>query len=329
MFIMDVLIVGYGKIGRIKAFIWHSLGRSVYVHDTNDAKRRLVVEDGFMLHSRNDYSEDLIVDISTPASYHVSSLEWVLGSAKPEPRTVLIEKPLVSDEQEEQALKVLLSKKGMTKYKDKIIVNESYYLSSALRFVVDDIASKSLRVTEVHAELSKNRMEDVVNGRFVDENLGSLGIELPHMIAMAQGLGFDLDDLSIKDVSVFSKKERHNEGFRIELHSAGVPVVLESYLGDFRLHKDERCLDNEAPVRTLTVATNARTYKVFFDPVPDMERYKAKICIYGPDNSLLETTVVDDDHLSSHLSKIHRNARVQHVDPLLEVENSNKIHPDA
>jgi predicted dehydrogenase len=278
-----------------------------------------------MLHGHHKYSEDLIVDISTPASYHVSSLEWVLETIKPEPRTILIEKPLVSDEDEERALNSLLSRSDAARYKDKIIVNESYYLSAALRFVIDDISSNGRQITEVHAELSKNRMHDVANGRFVDENLGSLGIELPHMVAMAQGLGFRLEDLSVKDVSVFSRQQLHNEGFRIKLQSARIPIVLESYLGDFRVHTDDTCLSNEKPTRTLTVATNYRKYKVHFDPVPGMDRYRAKICVYGSDGALLEAATVDDDHLANHLSKIHHNNKARHIDQLLEVENSLKI----
>jgi len=322
---MDVLIVGYGKIGRIKAFIWQSLGRNVYVHDTNDAKRRQVIEDGFMLHVQHEYSEDFVVDISTPASFHVSSLKWVLESVKSEPRTILIEKPLVSDEDEERVLNSLLSKAEAARYKEKIIVNESYYLSAALQLVVDDIKSKAQQIVEVHAELSKNRMQDVADGRFVDESLGSLGIELPHMIAMVQGLGFSLDDLSVQDVSVFTGQQPHNEGFRLQFQSAGTPIVLESYLGDFRMHTDDICLSNEKPVRTLTVATDVLKYKVYFDPVPDLDRYKAKICIYEADGVLLETATVNDDHLANHLSKIHLNNKAPHLDQLLEVENSLRI----
>jgi hypothetical protein len=322
---MDVLVVGYGKIGRIKAFIWQSLGRNVYVYDTNPAKNVQLVADGFTPHGGHTYAHDLVVDISTPASYHVSSLAWVLEHVMPEPRTVLVEKPLVSDEAEERALHALLSAAGNAAYKNKIVVNESYYLSSALGFVVDDIRSRSLQIIEAHIELSKNRMQDVRNGRFVDENLGSLGIELPHMIAMAQELGFGLDELSIKSVSVFSKNERHNEGFRIKLRSDGVPVVLESYLGDFRMLGDDVWRSNDMPIRTLTVTTNGRAYKVFFDPVPDIERYKAKICTYGPDGGALETTIIDDNHLRTHLNKIHLGAKAPYVDPLLEVDNSLEI----
>jgi hypothetical protein len=325
MFIMDVLVIGYGKIGRIKAFIWQSLGRSVYVHDTNDAKRRQVIEDGFMLHARREYSEDFVVDISTPASFHVSSLKWVLESVKAEPRTILIEKPLVSDEDEERLLNSLLSKAKAARYKKKIIVNESYYLSAALQFVVDDIKSKGEQIVEIHAELSKNRMQDVANGRFVDESLGSLGIELPHMIAMVQGLGFSLNDFSVQDVSIFTGQQSHNEGFRLQFQAAGTPIALESYLGDFRMRTDGICVSNEKPIRTLTVATNALKYRVYFDPVPDLERYKAKICVYESDGVLLETATVDDDHLTNHLSKVHLNNKAPHIDQLLEVENSLRI----
>jgi hypothetical protein len=324
---MDILVVGYGKIGRIKSFIWRSLGRKVHVYDTDARKNEQAKADGFDLHTSNQrYGSDLVVDISTPASFHLASLEWVFNTISPRPRAILIEKPLASRQEELANLMRLLSREGLKDFRDRIIINESYYLSSALDLVANDIKKLSARIVKVRSELSKNRLEDVMNGRFVDEHLGSLGIELPHMIAMMQRLGISLGDLLIRDVSVYRAEDKtHNEGFRIELISQSVPVVMESYLGDFRVIDSGEITQNESIVRTLDVETNNRIYKVAFDPIMGLGRYKAKVCTYDVESNLINTTILDDDHLAKHLKKIHQNDNDQVLDAFFMVDNSLEI----
>ncbi len=324
---MEVLVIGYGKIGHIKSFIWHSLDRGVYVYDTDARKKEQAKADGFKLHSDgHEYGNELIVDISTPASYHLESLEWVLNTIKPTPKVILIEKPLASHQEELDALTRLLSREGLLETRSRVVVNESYYLSSALGFVADDIQRLSSKVRSVRTELSKNRLQDVINGRFVDEHLGSLGIELPHMIAMVQRLGFDLKELSIEDVSVYQKKDAtHNEGFRLSLLSDKTPLIMESYLGDFRVTDDSSLVANGRVVRTLEVATDSRVYKVEFDPIRGLGRYKARVRTYDSEGNLLKTVVLDDDHLADHLKKLHQADKSEGLDSLFSVENALEI----
>ncbi|MGH7158373.1 MAG: Gfo/Idh/MocA family oxidoreductase [Candidatus Saccharimonadales bacterium] len=320
---MDILVIGYGKIGRIKAFIWHSLGRNIHVYDTDARKRQQAIADGFDLYKETRQYSDLIVDISTPASYHQQSLEWALNVIKPRPRAILIEKPLASHHEELDALTQLLDNSDLADYRNKIIVNESYYLSSALTHVADDIKRLSSKVLRVEAELSKNRLEDVSNGRFVDKHLGSLGIELPHMIAMIQRLGFSLNKVSIMDVSLYQNPgEPHNEGFRINLSAQGIPVTIESFLGDFRITGSEQITSNDSVIRTLAVTTEDRIYEIEFDPVQGIDRYKAKLQIRDNRNELLDTFILDDDHLTKHLKNIHSNSRDEELDSFFAIDNS-------
>lgn len=321
---MDVIVVGYGKIGRIKAFIWKTLGRKVTVYDVIDDKKQQALADGFTLYDNSQTYNDLVVDISTPASFHLQSLEWVLGNVRPLPRGVLIEKPLASDMSEIKAVEALLSNSENSKFAQSIAVNESYYLSSALQYVANDILQNKLEILSVSSELSKNRLDDVANGRFVDKQLGSLGIELPHMIAMVQWLGYNLDDLNIKDVTIYQKSDNpDNEGFSIDMQSSDVAIKLASYLGDFRI-QDGRSLPNKM-IRTLQVKTNKKDYLVMFDPVEGLERYKSKIIISTHDSSRPETLILDDNHLSKHLEKIHKNARDSKIDRLASPANSLRV----
>lgn len=322
---MDVLVIGYGKIGRIKAFIWQSLGRKVSVYDVDAQKQNQAKSDGFRLYEEGELYDNLIVDISTPASFHLQSLEWTLEHIKPLPRSVLIEKPLASDEAELEAIRALLAKTELADFRDSIIVNESYCLSSALKFVAEDIARQNLRASEVNAELSKNRLADVANGRFVDTRLGSLGIELPHMVAMVQGLGFNLTDLDVLRTVIYEDADvAHNEGFAINLSANNTPITLKSFLGDFRVD-GQSVSSSSVIVRSLEVKTNWRDYFVSFDPVEGLERYKAKVTIFDRKNDTSETKIIDDDHLAANLKKLHDHEQSRSLDTLLGVDNSLEV----
>ncbi len=322
---MNVIIVGYGKIGRIKAFIWQSLGREVSVYDVDAQKQNQAKSDGFMLYGDAQLYEDLIVDVSTPASFHLQSLEWTLEHIRPLPRSILIEKPLASDEAELKAIHRLLARNGMTDFKDKIIINESYYLSSALKFVAKDIAQRGLQVTGINAELSKNRLADVANGRFVDVHLGSLGIELPHMVAMLQGLGYNLAELEVRKIVIYQEGgTSHNEGFVADLSAGGTPITLKSFLGDFRVNGSS-ILSNLSTIRSLEVKTDLRGYHISFDPVEGLERYRARVTIFDHNTSSSEIEIINDDHLAANLKKIHDRTEDRTLDALLGVDNSLEI----
>lgn len=321
---MDVIAVGYGKIGRIKAFIWKSLGRRVNIYDVSADKQKQARDDGFALYDANKKYDDLIVDISTPASFHLQSLEWVLQNITPLPKNILIEKPLASDMSEIQAINQLFSSPENHDFAQLIAVNESYYLSTALQYVADDISQNNSKILSIDAELSKNRLDDVANGRFVDAQLGSLGIELTHMIAMVQWLGYGLEALDIRGVEIYQKGDNlHNEGFAVSLMSGGTTITLESYLGDFRLQEGQ-ILPNKM-IRTLQVRTDKKNYLVMFDPVEGLERYKSKIIVETLGSDQQESIILDDDHLTRHLEKISINAHDKKVDQLTSPDNSLDI----
>ncbi len=51
---MQVLIVGYGKIGRIKASLWLAMGAKVHVYEQNDTLYSKILEDGYGLSGNLD-----------------------------------------------------------------------------------------------------------------------------------------------------------------------------------------------------------------------------------------------------------------------------------
>ncbi len=324
---MDTLVIGYGKIGRIKSFIWRSLGREVYVYDTQEYKIEQARTDGFHAHKdSHPYTSDLIVDISTPASHHLKSLQWILEHVTPQPRNVLIEKPLASDEKELKSFRELFREEGLRDLSKKIAINESYYLSSALVFLAQDILNKGSIILSIHAEFSKNRLQDIINGRFVDAHLGSFGIELPHMIAMLQKLGVSLDSLSIQSVLIHQDSNiPHNEGFNITCASGHTSIVLKSYLGNFKFNDLGEITRNDSVVRTLKVKTNDCDYIVEFDPVHALDRYKARVNIYDNLLDSLRVVILDDNHLTENLIKIHKYYENDAQNLFLAADNALEI----
>lgn len=317
---MHVLVIGYGKIGRIKALNWQSLGRQVIVFDTNTEKRQQATTDGFALFEDSHKYRDLIADISTPASFHLTSLEWMLSHVTPMPRSVLIEKPLVSNETELNQLMQLLD--ANPTLNDRLVVNESYHLSTALRYVAQDIVKSGAKITSIKAELSKNRLNDIAQGRFTDDYLGPLGIELPHMIAMVQALGMELKHIDIQDVAIVEDKHTpHNSGFTIDLRANGISVTMSSYLGNFRLDNDRPVLNKDI-VRSLEVETTAKVYKVLFDPVAGHQRYMSEVSTVDPTFKATERIVMEDNHLKENLQKLHRKTKHTDIDRLLSIHNS-------
>jgi predicted dehydrogenase len=295
---MDVLILGYGKIGQIKGRIWQSLGRKVHVYDPDERKAAQIEADGNVAYQPGQrLGDDLVIDISTPSGAHTSSLAWILAKPELRPRTIFAEKPLVSSLDELAKLEELLATPAAKGIREKIIVNESYYLSSALEYLIGEIRRLSATVTGVRVDLSKNRLADVSKGRFVDAHLGPMGIETPHMLAMLQALGFDFGDLSITKSVIFQDPmDVHNAGFRVDLAKNDIPVVIESYLGDFRVLDSGKLAPNDGIVRVLEVTTDKATLRIEFDPVPGLPRYISRV----------GTKEIEDNHLGKHWAEIHR-----------------------
>ena len=299
---MHVLIIGYGKIGRIKARIWAAHGHRVTVHDIDPLRLADARDDGFEAFDKvNDAAQTGIVDISTPASFHLPALKWALNILPSLPRVILIEKPLVSSQSELVEFKEFLQYHNPAAA-SRIAINESYYASSAARNVLEQLRRGGCAIQAINIELSKNRLTDVFGGRFTDPHLGIFGIEVPHTLALLQHFGIGLESLIIKDVCIFRRAEDiHNEGIRLSLTYEGIDISLESYLGDFKV--TENGVEDNKTTRSAQIVTDDKSYLIEFDPVPDAERYVSRINV-SKDSRHIDTILMEDDHMSCHLKHV-------------------------
>ena len=306
-----VLILGCGTIGQIKAGLWLSLGMDVYLYDTNPSQvNKLLSTDERLKRFRQDKTNGFIVDISTPSDQHASSLQWVFEAIK-NPRTVLVEKPICTNISDKMAINRLLNK-----HRDvSIYVNESYFWSSALDWLLNQLYVNNESLRSIEVSLSKNRLADTRAGRFFDRELESYGIEMPHVIAILQKLGVDISRLRVLANTLYrSDIDPLNQGVNIELSDAnGSTIKIDSFLGNFMILESNRvpnCL-----ARWLIVKTNKQnTYRITFDPAPNERRFKSVVMINDD-----ERIVLDDDHLRKHLQQVQfgemSNAMKQYLSP--------------
>lgn len=307
---MNVLLIGFGKIGQIKAALWQSMGLTVLVYDISPTAQELIVESGYQIATplalkELRLSKELIVDVSTPASTHASALTWALDTLAPNyPMHILLEKPVVSSAEELRTLELTLARHADFD-KNNLIVNESYFSSAALRKVKAMIDESGEELKLVSVELSKNRISDNDNGRFFDYSLGALGIEMPHMVAILQYFGLSLDELAGQNPKLYVDRDRFdNQGFTMHYKENGTSIELKSFLGNFRLSTNTARQKNEGIIRVLELATKSRHYKIIFDPAPGVPRYHAKIVVADKIANVISETVISDNHLEQHLRQL-------------------------
>lgn len=295
--INKVLILGCGTVGQIKARIWLSLGMDVYLYDSTPSQvDKLLMEDVRLKRFLQDDVEGFMVDISTPSNQHASSLQWTLNTLK-NPSMILVEKPICTNIKDKAKIIRLLD----TNKKVPVYVNESYFWSSTLDWLLNRLLENNENIISIGVNLSKNRLPDTHAGRFFDKELESYGIELPHAIAILQKLGIDINRLTIiENILYRSDVDFFNQGVSLVLTDKnGTKINIDSFLGNFMIHEDEKVPNYLT--RWLSVETNKQnTYHVLFDPVPNEQRFKSAIIINGNDRIVLE-----DDHLRKHLQNTH------------------------
>ncbi len=298
---MRVLIIGYGKIGRIKAFLWKKLGFKVYIFDINNNAEIRALKDGFKLFD-GVIDKDTIVDISSSSGQHFNSLKWLIDYPLTNlPKLILIEKPLFSSDTENNLYKKLLKTNKQKNLMDRIYLNDSYYESEGLKLLVNSIDSK---IKKIIIELSKNRLHDIENGRFSDEELMSIGIEVPHILAVLQILNIDLKKIGDIQSRIFKDSEKEqNQGTVIKFKNEETTIEISSFLGDFKISDDTIAFANN-DVRKVIIETINKDFLLEFDPIKGLPRYHSRLSTNDKQNKVNKVVTIQDNHLVAHMKKL-------------------------
>lgn len=315
---MQVLVVGYGKIGKIKAALWKSFGATVFVHDVDERKLPQITKDGFTPFDSTAHKIRGIADISTPAGHHFTSVAWCISEKSIDPITILVEKPLASSPAEIQRFETLLHQRP--ELKESIFVNESYYSSTALKTVLEAIQHTKEHIRSIRIDLSKNRLTPPDKDRFFDAELSAIGIEVPHMLAILDTFNTDTTLLANGVSPQLHIDASHTNNQAFILATVTSPhITCVSFLGNFR--EDSKLTHHdEAVVRTVTAATDSKTYSIEFDPVPDCPRFMSRITVYE-DGVVTSQTCQEDNHLKQHLRLFFDNQHTKYRDKI-GVENA-------
>ncbi|MGG0256890.1 Gfo/Idh/MocA family oxidoreductase [Bacillus toyonensis] len=293
--IPNVLIIGYGKIGKIKAGIWKKCGAHVFVSDITEKRMKCAQMDGFSIEKASTYN---FIDICTPSSMHIEVLKNIISDGVKFDR-VVIEKPLFNTIQEKKTLDELLSNNNSLH--EKIIVNEQYYKSKVIKILKEKLLKEKVKHIEIN--MSKNRKKDNENGRFIDNDIGAYGIEFPHILAILEMLDQPIDAMKLtRNIQYIDYNDVNNQGIFIEYITKDyTKIVINSFLGDFKISSNNKIFDNKIIDRSLVIEGDDFLYKIILDPHPSEGRLLAELD-FGKDSILIH-----DDMLTENISNVISN----------------------
>lgn len=319
------VLVGYGRMGSLHHAKLTELGaRIVAVVDP-----RLALSDlppGAEVASTVERAARLrpdFWDICAPTAEHGAILEAV-QSVQAE-ANIVVEKPVCAPGETARVRALLERHRGRT------AVNEQYLSSNVLAQVCAAVVRLRLSPLRVLVEMSKHRGQDVLEGRFQDQDLGALGYEGPHLIALIAELGrrtgTDLMPAGPAEVTFHGRwgpgSAPPQEGAQIRYRSrSGCEAVLYTSMTG-RIGHPLPGAHGAAPVAVGIAAGTATRYRVLsvtgtdptgltwevtgtFEPINGMTRNLGTITLNCAERPVTGPRLVADDSLRTHLRRILR-----------------------
>lgn len=334
--------IGFGKIARIHEEHLKKLGvQTIGVVEINPKLRQEIEKAGLIafksIEETIDYDPDFY-DVCIPANKRLEVIKS-LCSIKPE-ANILIEKPVCSYKDAHHIRNIFKDHRG------RVVINENYASSNVTSAVLEAITSRELKPRRLIIESTKHRGLDFLQGRFLDAELGALGYEGSHLLAIIGefGDGYEIDKLIESDIdnihlSINKSTQRINQenenqypkmiksishqggafiryrainGCIVDLYTSmagiiGFPCPPIASPGEKIPHDD---LDTR--YRILRVDAEDKegvTHQIvgFFEPILGLERSQAQLFIFK--NWILnsESGIFDDNSMSQHLFRAIRH----------------------
>jgi predicted dehydrogenase len=242
---------------------------------------------------------------------------------------ILVEKPVCRRE-DLSRLRRLLEQRA----RGRIAVNENYG-SSEVTATVKALAFErlGLRPRRVVVEMTKNRLSDFARGRFMDDDLGALGYEGSHMLAIVRHLGEQylpgrFTHVSFEDAHLFSGGRRRvlrDQGAAWVRYVArgGVEVELSTSMsGNVRYACSPSGMQGARPIpegdetrhRVLLVeGTDGRGQDVsvvgLYEPVQGLTRSEGLVLVLREGAVVGRVGPLRDDTMEAHLRRVLRYFR--------------------
>lgn len=298
---MNVLNIGFGKAaGELHGNIWRDNGFHQFTYDSNPSRLDVATKSErvqaavaagqiSVVASLEELAEAPdILDITTSSGEHLSGLKEglsVYARFGQKPRAVLLEKPIVNQDEMDELDELLAA----WEIEPVTVVNENYLASSGLAALLninETKAGQGIVPKEIFVSFDKNRVPDVLAGRFTDPVLGAYGIEMPHMVSVANALG-GVNPLDKLDVIRNEYKKNVNGILHSEstyVHAVtprGIDMYLAQGLGPFRMDKDGNTPSQEIGKQIFRFAevtyTDDSVARVAFAPAPNAPNYHVVI----------------------------------------------------
>jgi nucleotide sugar dehydrogenase len=255
-------------------------------------------------------------DVCVPTSVHPEVFQAIIA-ADPE-ANILIEKPLCDFADLPEVSQLLARHRG------RVVVHENYASSAVPAAVAERVRDLGLRLTGVWSEMSKNRTRDFLEGRFVDEYLGSFGYEGTHLLTVVEAMGRDdldgepgdvtMTDLTLPDGTTLARQGTASVTLP---GSQDCPVRLYTSVDGAIGHPHRPYAPSGRQIPADDIATRYRvlcaqgadadgqSYHVagFFEPVSGQPRGLGVLATYRNGVQIGEPEVMDDDTVTKHLKR--------------------------
>lgn len=314
---MKVVQIGFGNAARLHRQAFPKGVEIIGIIDVDPNKREKAKEEGLQIFPDissmplNIFNEVDFWDICTPDETHLPIMRELLeGGAK----KILVEKPICVPSQVREMEELL------KRFSDaKICVEETYTASSVVKGIKEKSKEYRLSKPNILMEQSKNRVEDIEKGRFIDRELGVFGYEIPHALSVIAGTGEKRLPLKILNVSMRNMilpsgqwLYHQGEGEILYLTEDGCQVKLFTAMdGEIGYP----LLEINAPTSILygdqtryrILVLEEKDVKIIgqFEPIPDWEKFKGRVLIYKG-GELKEEKIIEDKPMQELL---HRAVR--------------------
>lgn len=323
---MKVIQVGNGNVAKMHRQVFPQEVETIAVVDTNPQKREQAEKEGFPTFSDIDSMSSHLLrqvdfwDICVPDEWHLPVMKRLLerGAGR-----ILVEKPICVPSQIETMEDLLSRFSGV-----QICVEESYLSSTVVESVKEQIEKYGLTRPTILMEQSKNRMQDIIGGRFIDKELGVFALEVPHSLTVVAGTGnkrwpATIQEVSLEDMTLPSSEvlPRQGKGKISYLTEDGCQVrILTAMNGEVLYPLPELNAPSSipfgSPIRYRVLVLEEGQYKIIgqFEPIPDWPRFEARVLIYA-EGKLIDTIKMEDRPMNRLIARAIRYFKGEEKNP--------------
>lgn len=314
---MKVIQVGNGNVAKMHRQVFPEGATVTAVVEIDPNKRQLATAEGLASFPDIDslpkrmMTEVDLWDICVPDENHYPVTKKLLEMGF---KKILVEKPICQPSQIPEMRKLL------KKFPNAKICVEDTYASSLVVEIIRKMCEKyQVFHPIIIMEQSKNRTQDIIDGRFIDEELGVFALEVPHCLTAITATGDKRSPATIQSVSLYDMElpsgkilPRQGRGRIAYRTRDGCEVVILSamdggVLCPLREIYAPTAIPFGDPTRYRLMFLEEDAYRIIgqFEPIPGYPRFIGRILVYK-DGLLKENIKVEDRPMNRHIAKAIR-----------------------